>query len=332
MTEMSEVQARALAVGSVLTRLSSQDLLRIEIDVPDTGEQDALCKEDSRNSLTDADRRIIESHEEFRKDMHIKKHAIGQTLFNLNNWWDALQQAREEGNGVVSDSATTGRVRKVTVATIYDNIQKALNQLQEQISRFDRGNGLETEEVGLTDFIEKYIETHRSPMFRYEYDATRHHVQVPIFDEKNDADGKLVSVVIKGKEEDIFESATFAPEALRMVFDNIVSNACSHGFAGREDKPERNVIRIELSTEGTNHIITISNNGKPADSVVNSDFVFTYSKSTQSGKEHNGIGGYEVKRLMQEFGGEAEFVSDPESEFPVSYRLTFYNTNVLTTY
>ncbi len=41
-TEMSEVQARALAVGSVLTRLSSQDILRIEIDVPDQGEQDAL--------------------------------------------------------------------------------------------------------------------------------------------------------------------------------------------------------------------------------------------------------------------------------------------------
>ncbi|MBE6339578.1 MAG: hypothetical protein E7069_02410 [Bacteroidales bacterium] len=316
MSKQSERQARLLSTGVTITRLNKQALLSIVINVPTLKEkQDALCKEDTRSSLTDADRKIIETYEEFRMDMHMKKHAIGQTLFNLNNWWDALQSARKEGNGVVYDSATTGRIRKVSVASIYDNIQKALDQLQQQISRFDRGNGLATEEIDLPDFIENYIETHKSPIFQYDdFDAKKYYVSAPIFDEK--------------KEELTFEFAMFAPQALTMVFDNIISNACSHGFVGREDNPEGNIIRFDLSSEGTYQIITISNNGKPVDDEVNENFVFTYSKSTQNGKEHYGIGGYEVKRLMREFGGDAEFISDPESEFPVTYKLIFYNTGI----
>ena len=112
------------------------------------------------------------------------------------------------------------------------------------------------------------------------------------------------------------------------IFDNIVSNACCHGFDGREDEPNRNIIKIELSTEGTDHIISISNNGKPVSEIVTEDYVFTYNSSTQNGKNHFGIGGYEVKRFMKEFDGDAEFISRPEDRFPVVYRLVFHNTNI----
>ena len=61
--------------------------------------------------------------------------------------------------------------------------------------------------------------------------------------------------------------------------------------------------------------------------------VFVYGKTSRMGKgsdageTHFGIGGYEVQKLMREFGGDAEFISDPESDFPVSYKLSFFNTN-----
>ena len=99
------------------------------------------------------------------------------------------------------------------------------------------------------------------------------------------------------------ENAVFAPDALTIIFDNIISNACSHGFAGRENEPDSNIIKIELSMDGTDYVISISNNGNPVTENVSEDFVFTYNKSTQNGKNHYGIGGYEVKRLMQEFEG-----------------------------
>lgn len=332
MSELSERQACMLSSGVTITRLSRQDLLSIVINVPDSKElQDALCKEDTRSSLTDADRKIIETYEEFRKDMHMKKHAIGQTLFNLNNWWDALQQAREEGNGVLSDSATTGRIRKVSVTSIYDSIQKALNQLQQQISKFDRGNGLVVKWFALTEFIEDYISRKQSPLFTFFYDESLHHASQALPEvEYDETIGKFLET---GKtilnEGDPIEYVEFAPEALEIIFDNIVSNACCHGFKDRTN----NAIKIELKSEGDNYVVVVSNNGCAIHSQIKPEEVFVYGKTSKMGKNcnkndtHFGIGGYEVQKLMREFGGHAEFISDIESDFPVSYKLTFYNTN-----
>lgn len=331
MSEQSERQARMLSTGITITHLSSQDLLSIVINVPMLKEQqDALCKEDTRSSLTDADRKIIKSYEDFRKDMHMKKHAIGQTLFNLNNWWDALQQARKEGNGVVSDDATTGRIRKVSVASIYDSIQKALNQLQQQINKFDRGNGLAVKQFALTEFIEDYISRKQSPLFTFFYDKSMHHASQTIpdleYDETTGEYRETGNIILN--EGDPIEYVEFAPDALEIIFDNIVSNACCHGFKDRTN----NVIKMELKSEGDNYVIIISNNGSAIHAQIKPEEVFIYGKTSKMGKStdnetHFGIGGYEIQKLMREFGGDAEFISNIESDFPVSYKLTFYNTN-----
>lgn len=336
MSEQSERQARMLSTGIIISRLSRQDLLSIVICVPALKEQqDELCKEDTRASLTEADRKLIMSYEEFRKDMHMKKHAIGQTLFNLINWWDALKQARKEGNGVVLDDAITGKIRKVSVASVYDSIQKSINQLQQQINKFDRGNGLAIKNFALTEFIENYIARKESPLFTFSYDETSHYVAPfpeVIYDEstghyqcngKKDADEASPS-----------EYVDFAPEALEIVFDNIVSNACCHGF--KSDENRRYDIKIDLKSEGTNYVIIISNNGSAIQSQIKPEEVFIYGKTSKMGKgsdtreTHFGIGGYEILKLMREFGGDAEFISDPESDYPVSYKLTFFNTNINT--
>ena len=333
MSEQSERQAHMLSTGITITRLSRQDFLSIVINVPMLKEQqDALCKEDTRSSLTDADRKIIESYEDFRKDMHMKKHAIGQTLFNLNNWWDALQQARKEGNGVVSDDATTGKIRKVSVASIYDSIQKAINQLQQQINKFDRGNGLAVKKFALTEFIEDYISRKQSPLFSFFYEKSVHHASQTLPEvEYNETTGEYRetgNIILH--EGDPIEYVEFAPDALEIIFDNIVSNACCHGFKDRTN----NVIKIELKSEGDNYVIVISNNGSAIHAQIKPEEVFVYGKTSKMGKSgdkdetHFGIGGYEVQKLMHEFGGDAVFISDTESDFPVSYKLTFYNTKI----
>lgn len=332
MSEVTESQARMLATGTTISRLSSHDLLSIVINVPElTAQQDALCKEDTRSSLTEADRKIIESYEEFRKDMHMKKHAIGQTLFNLNNWWDALQQARKEGNGIVSDDATTGKIRKVSVTSIYDSMQKALNQLQQQINKFDRGNGLAVKKFALTEFIEDYIARKQSPLFTFFYDKSMHHASETL--PEVEFDEAIAEFKETGKtllnEGDPIEYVEFAPEALEIILDNIVSNACCHGFKDRTN----NIIRIDLKPEGDNYVIVVSNNGAAMHSQIKPEDVFVYGKTSKMGKAsdkdntHFGIGGYEVQKLMREFGGDAKFISDPDSDFPVSYELTFFNTN-----
>ena len=332
MSESVQKQAQMMASGVAISRINKQDLLSIVIIVPKSKEQqELLMKEDTRSSLTDADRKMIQSYEDFRKDMHMKKHAIGQTIFNLNNWWKVLLRARKEGNGIVDDNAVIGNNHKVAVKDVYENIRMSIEQLQQQISKFDRGNGLLTENISLTKFIEDYIAEHQSPIFRFEYNKSIHYKTIMVdMEEVYDDKGNLIGV--KGGREEVvtYENATFAPEALKIIFDNIISNACSHGFAGRENEPEVNIIKIDLFTEGTDHIITISNNGMPVRQDVTEEYVFTYNRSTQNGNSHYGIGGYEVKRLMQEFDGNAVFISQPESDFPVTYKLIFHNTGIET--
>ncbi|MBQ6578119.1 MAG: restriction endonuclease subunit S [Bacteroidales bacterium] len=323
----SERQAIALARGTTLTRLDDADLLNIRIPLPSIEEQDRICKEDTRASLSESDRLIIESFEEFRDDMHMKKHAIGQTIFNLTNWWKALQKARMEGDGVVKDTATVGKNQPVSVSEIYNSIQEVISQLQQQISKFDRGNGLEIKTFALTEFIEDYIARKKSPLFEFIYDSKPHHA-----DELRDYDIDVKTGKVIGGDRVILEAGMpieyvdFAPDALTIILDNIVSNACSHGFEGRDDAT--NIIKIDLSTQGDDCIVSVSNNGEPLNDQISVKDVFTYSRTSKNGKGHFGIGGYEVRKLMREFGGDAEFVSDPDSEYPVTYKLIFHNTNI----
>ena len=274
--------------------LEPKDFLEIKIALPSIEEQERLCKEDAHAYLKEADRKLIQSAEEFKRDVHMKKHAIGQTLSNLSNWWDLLQQARKEGNGIVDDSRELGKIHKRAISDVYDNIQKAMEKLQMQVDRFWRADGLQTQSMSLIAFIKEYTKEHQSPMFVYDI-ATLSNNSVP----------KVV----------------FSPEALTMVLDNIVNNACCHGF---ENKPsERNTIKIEVGITNATPYIKISNNGKPMHDKLTSEDVFTYGRSSKTGLSHYGIGGYEVRNLMRGFQGDAEFISIPESEFPVCYKLTF---------
>ena len=248
-------------------------------------------------SLHQAEKEKEKTAEEFKRDVHMKKHAIGQTLFNLGNWWDLLQKARKEGNGIVDDSQEVGKKRKTKVVDIYSNIQMALEKLQMQVDSFWRADGLQVESMSLTTFVKEYIKEHQSPLFVYEYDS--------------------ISTLANNN----VPKVAFSKQALTMVFDNIINNACSHGFENKAS--ESNIVKIEVQMDNGLPYIVISNNGNPVHEKISSEDVFTYGRSSKSGQAHYGIGGYEVRNLMREFQGEAEFISTPQEDFPVSYKLSF---------
>ena len=284
--------------------LDPECFLEIKIAVPSMKEQERRCKEDiqksleeTRKYLKEADRQLLQSAEEFKRDVHMKKHAIGQTLFNLNNWWDLLQKARKEGNGIVNESHEVGKFRKTKVVDIYSNIQMALEKLQMQVDSFWRADGLQVESMSLTTFVKEYIKEHQSPLFVYKYDS--------------------VSTLVNNN----VPKVAFSKQALTMVFDNIINNACSHGFENKAS--ESNIVKIEIQMDNGLPYIVISNNGNPVHEKISSEDVFTYGRSSKSGQAHYGIGGYEVRNLMREFQGEAEFISTPQEDFPVSYKLSF---------
>lgn len=322
MAKETELQANRLSIGSVISRLTQSDFLSISVLAPTRiAEQESLCKEDTRSSLTESDRQLLESAESFRRDIHMKKHAIGQTIFNLNNWMKVLQRARREGNGIVDDNAVVGTIHKTKVADIYSNLQAIMQELQTKISKLDSGYGMQCREISLTDFIEDYIQKNPSPIFQYVFDAMSNRAQQTI----TDLDGEVV--IAKG---DPIGYVHFPVEALTIIFDNIINNACCHGFENKADS--KNMVRIEIITEGENYIVNISNNGKPLLSGYDSESVLTYGISSKEGNGHYGIGGYEVRKLMQEFDGNAKFISNPDDEFSVAYRLIFHKNNIIASF
>ena len=322
-------QSEKYTYGAVARRMSYRDFCRLQIIVPSLEEQERLCYDDAHKGIKEADDKLRDAYEDYRRDVHMKKHAIGQTLFNLNNWWNVLNQAKEMNNGIIDENAVIGRNRKIAVRDILENIGTAMSKLNIQLNKFDTGYGLVKEQIALTQFIEEYIEDNKSPLFRYEYNAHDHRSmddipEVAVSEDHHHAYLTGSKVVEKGEP---LEYIKFPKEALTTIFNNIVSNACAHGFANRKDR--QNIIKIDINSVGTDYVVTISNNGEPLDSNMKCEDITVYGHTSGDTATHFGIGGYEIKRLMEEFGDEVEIVSSPDEEFTMSYKLIFHDTNIV---
>ena len=331
MSSYVSAQAIRLASGMTRTILSEPDFLSLRIVVPSLEEQERILEQDKIDAIKKAGVDLDELNEKFRKDVHMMKHGMGQTVFNLGNWMKMLKYARKAGNGVVDDNAEIGGLVKVKVADIYDNIEASLKVLNRQLTTFAMGDSMKKTKMSLTDFIDKYIAEHPRPHVRYDFPSQQHRsesdvpmVKVDNSDPKNpkvmEYPGKYV--VRKG---DATDFIVFSEEALTIIFENIVSNAVAHGFS---DPEKEYVIHIDFVPYGTSYVLTISNNGDPLPAGKDPSEVFIWGK-TNGGKDHAGIGGYQVKDLMEHFEGKAEIISTPGQEFTVTYKLTFTKTNLL---
>lgn len=324
-------QAKHFAFGTVKQMMLRLDFLKLKIAVPSIEVQDEILKQDRIDAVAKAEVKIDEINVKFRKDVHMMKHGLGQTVFNLGNWMKMLDFARKAGNGVVDDNAEIGGLVKVKVADIYNNIEAALKVLNRQITTFDMGDSMKKTPFSLTDFIDKYIEEHPRLHVRYDFPSWQHRVdaKIPYVDVDDTDSNNLKAIecpdeylVLNGEALDYI---IFSEEALAIIFDNIVSNAVAHGFTNLD---REYVIHIDFEAVGTSYVLSISNNGDPLPAGKDPSEVFVWGK-TAGGKEHAGIGGYQVKDLMEHFGGKAEIISTPDEEFTVTYKLTFTKTNLI---
>jgi nitrogen fixation/metabolism regulation signal transduction histidine kinase len=122
------------------------------------------------------------------------------------------------------------------------------------------------------------------------------------------------------------EYIIFAPtRAIEQVFQNIVSNALSHGFTDSSRLDYQ--IRFEVYEEDGNVVVVISNNGNPLAKDITGEMVLTDGFSIALNENgHQGTGGAEIKTIMSKLG-KVEVISNPEDTFSVSYKLTFHKTN-----
>ena len=188
--------------------------------------------------------------------------------------------------------------------------------------------------MALAQFFIDYRNTHKNSVFQIEYqpsgdDFADKDIPVILYDKDGQPVGvsKTDFVLRKGEPTKIIK---FSKAALERIMDDICANALEYGFKGRES--ENNRIKIEIQTKEGCYIVFISNNGHPAKPGLNSDDVFKFGVTSSGHRDrHSGIGGYEIKKLMERFDGTIEFINSPEEVYPVAYKLVFTKTNIVNT-
>lgn len=277
--------------------LEKEDFLSILVAVPAMEEQQRILNLDRQKALAETKEEIKKNFDSYKQDIRMKKHALAQTLRVMKDWWMNLLMARENGNGVIDDTATIGQLRPVAVKDIFGNIDHEINMLFKQVNSFNMGDTMKVDVFDAKDFIQQYV-NHHDPMFEYQCELPE----------------KAANI-------------RFPKEAFQIILDNISSNACSHGFKGRGK--EKNIIRIIAEIKGQDLIIRVDNNGKPMPVGMTAEKVFTYGDTTEEGSdEHGGLGCYQIKDLMTKFGDEVELELNPEADFPVAYKLVFRDVNI----
>ena len=277
--------------------IEEEDFLSIKIALPSLEVQRRIIDLDRQKALANTREEIQKNFESYRQDIRMKKHALVQRLRVMKGWWMNLQMARENGKGVIDDTATIGQLHPIAIKDIFGNIDHEMNMLFKQVNSFNMDDTMKVDDFDAKDFIQQYV-NHHDPMFEYQCELPE----------------KAANI-------------RFPKEAFGIILDNISSNACSHGFKGREK--EKNIIRILAEIKGQDLIIRIDNNGRPMPVGMTAEKVFTYGDTTEEGSdEHGGLGGYLIKDMMTKFGGEVELELNAEADFPVAYKLVFRDVNI----
>lgn len=264
--------------------------------------------DDQRKIVEDAKNRILTKFQhvmsaaqtDFRKDIHMKRHAIGQTIATIGSWWTLLENARMQG-GLIDEAANINNL-DLTLGEVLDNLRTGFARISNQVDKFDRGYNAKSTSIDLMGFIKSYMETHKTPIFHYS----------PMI-----CNGDYVDVESESDEKCLIQ---FPREALTMILNNIISNACSHGFGNISSND--NIVRITIENMGGSCIVSVANNGKPVPDDMTPEKMITYGESSDL-KHHCGIGGYETHQLIRDFGGSLEIKLNASANFPVEYCLTF---------
>lgn len=319
-------QARCFTNGlEIEGLLSIEDFLSIQIVLPSLNEQNEILRKEGEKGFSHLEREREATLKEFKEDMHMKKHAIGQTIFAVNNWMKLLSLARKEGNGAICDTDVIGKRHPVTVAEIFDNLEASMKRLKTQISTMDTGSQFTPTQIGVGSFIKNYISTHPRSEFQYVdlTNALATH-DLPVINEESGNFEISDNDFILRKGDDLY-FINFPEEALTIILDNIISNACSHGF---KDDGKDYYIRFIIDVSGKDLTLIVSNNGEPLHKELDANGVFKYGNTTGNSLDgHYGIGGYEIWKLMKDFNGTTEILSTPDLNFTVSYKLTFPLSN-----
>lgn len=310
---MSVMQCRqeSMQLRYCKSYLMPDDFKAIRVELPPVAEQLRILESDKRGHLAQLVSEQGERFQALERDLSVKRHSIGQTLFRTTNWLGVLMKMLEKSGGVLRQTDKVDDL-PYTVRDVFGELDVAFHQLSDKVKSLRNDVNLDCQVFDLRTFTEKFIGEHH-------YD-----VCTLLKDWQDNVD---VDVLV-----------SFPPEALTQILENILSNAVSHGFNNRRKSENNRVLFSFAILDGTRVELTVSNNGARLSPKMDHLDPFEYGTTVKpepdserlritTSQVHSGIGGYQIRQLMQEFGGEAYLDSTPQQEYTVCYRLIFKLVN-----
>lgn len=308
-SEAVKEQMVAYQKGTAIQRISVKDILRIKIQLPPLQEQEvtmrALKDVNKKMEALRQEREAIDRGLKVAGDKRFAtlKHALGRPqqsiLAAAKTIRDYLDRpAGEEGARLNRAYAEFFEQER----TISDTLQGIINDIDFISQMMDMGeNGLRVESYPLQRMSALDV-----------LDAVRN----------LSTDGLKFKLEVLAEEEEEWAEIFFDlnQDLLRVLLDNLLTNANNHGF---KQKAPGNLVQITLAIEKNRLKLEVQNNGTPfAGNITKEQYVQEFRKSNSSSGQ--GIGGYQVDQIAKYFGGEDwELVANAHAIFPVTFLFFF---------
>lgn len=292
-------------------------ILSMQILVPVKGDKFESLLRDSIADARDAFNRVqIEKlglelkhikdsrHNEYIRNIRMRKHAISQVLNEICPALDMLQICKDRNGGQINDKDIVSERSGMNVKEYFDFLRNSLYKMSDMVDRLaDDFTEKEQGTLELLTFLKGYTENYACGTTSFLFAL--------------DCDSNLYEYAKKLKTS---LRVTISEASLSRVLKNILVNAVKHGFVdeARVDycvKINVSLCEISAGVEGVQ--ISISNNGVPLSNQISSDEIFTWGVSSNG----TGIGGYEIKGIIEANGGTVDFEANPKdkSGFFVKY-------------
>lgn len=285
-SEQVEQQLIPFRTGYIFPIIKRADLLSIKIPIPSLEEQErqivTLDQVEARLQRLTAENNILvhDKNKSNFDDLASIKHTSGRARQNILDWSTNILSFMED-NSKKFESLNSKFKEFYTV-----DMFKALHEIKEEIN-----------------FVTDILERGEKGLVLSDYPLTSVSVK-KIHELLNNISRNGMNFEIIKKFDDNLDmddlSITSNLTLLKIMIDNILTNANKHGF---ENYRSTNEVVISMFVENTYLILEIKNNGKPFPKNFNKE-KFASKFSTSDKSTGTGLGGYDIDRIAHYFSSE----------------------------
>jgi hypothetical protein len=312
----------------VIHRITNDTLSNIILPVIPEESVEELVDKAKVASLSEGERKLLDKYNQFEHSVRLRKHAAVQNMSSIDSVLNSLKRCLERNNWNVSGSMRLNAVSEFTVQSAMEFLVKQMQTVSQQIKNLTdpEYKSVKPDSIDLQNFTDEYFAENIPLNFKFLNEIDNHYkerLELRIPSETGGVD--QLAYIEEGSP---IDEIHFPKDALRQIYQNIVSNAVEYGFT--DPKRDDYCMIFSMHKDGSSIILEISNNGNPLGADVTPSDVLEEGFSTKLNEDgHGGHGGGEIAALMKANKGFAEVLSSPDEEYTVTYRLTFQDTNTL---